>query len=59
MKRKITLNEQFVKLKIRLRSIILERKIVTHSININNPTPWKKTKKIVTLSFFPPIVARK
>ena len=31
MKRKITLNEQFVKLKIRLRSIILERKIVTLS----------------------------
>ena len=57
MKRKITLNEQFVKLKIRLRSIILERK--SDSININNPTPWKKTKKIVTLSFFPPIVARK
>lgn len=31
MKRKITLNGQFVKLKIRLRSIILERKIVTLS----------------------------
>lgn len=39
--------------------IYYTRKKDSDSININNPTPWKKTKKIVNLSFFPPIVARK